>query len=82
VLEGSEAVSQPAGFLDDEVDGFGAAVADPLGVEPGEDMLTPLFEGAPESGDLRDGAGRERGDDMLGDPSAGSLAWYMERSCW
>jgi hypothetical protein len=42
VRERPEAVRQPAGLLDDEVDRFGAAVADAVGVEPGQDVGSPL----------------------------------------
>jgi hypothetical protein len=44
-----------------------------LGVEPSQDVLTPLLQGAPEPGDLSDGAGRERGDDVFGDPPADAV---------
>jgi hypothetical protein len=39
VVKGSEAVGESAGLLDEEVDGLGAAVADPVGVESGEHVV-------------------------------------------
>ena len=54
--------------FDEPVDGFGAAVVGAAGVEVGqEERFAPLFEGLPESFDLRD---RERGQDLLGGPPA------------
>jgi hypothetical protein len=70
VVEGSEAVGESAGLLDDQVDRFGAAVGDPVGVESGQDVLLPLLEGAAEAGDLGDWAGGEGRDDVLGTSAA------------
>src|SRR5665648_549090 len=41
VVEGPEAVGQAAGLLDDQVDGLGAAVADAVGLEVGQDLGAP-----------------------------------------
>lgn len=43
-------MSEPAGLLDDQVDGFGASVGDTPGVEVGQDSGLPGSEGAAESG--------------------------------
>lgn len=56
VGEVAEAVRESAGLLDDEVDRLGAAVADAVGVEVGQELVPPGAEGAAESGDL--GAGQ------------------------
>jgi hypothetical protein len=37
----AEAVGEAPDFLDDEVDRFGAAVADPVGVERGQNVVLP-----------------------------------------
>ncbi len=37
MLERSEAMGQASGLLDQEVDGLGSAVADPIGLEPDQD---------------------------------------------
>src|SRR3954447_15087919 len=70
VLEGSEAVGKAAGLLDEQVDGFCAAVADAVGVEPGQDMRSPHLQGAAEASDLGDRAGGKRADDLFGDSLA------------
>ena len=57
MIEVSESVGEPADLLDDQVDGFGAAVGDPAGVEVGQHLLPPGLEGAAEPGDLGDRAG-------------------------
>ena len=71
----SEAVGEPADLLDDQVDGFGAAVGDAAGVEVGQHLLAPGLQGAAEPGDLGDRAGREAGDDLLGDPPTLGRRW-------
>ncbi len=53
--------------LDEAVDRFGAAVVRAVGVEVGQERLTPLLEGLAEPLDLRDRAGRERREDLLCD---------------
>jgi len=55
--------------LDESVDRFGAAVAGSAGVEVGQERRSPLLEGVAEASDLGDRAGRERGEDLLGDPA-------------
>jgi hypothetical protein len=50
VGEISESVGEPADLLDDQVDGFGAAVGDAAGVEVGKHLLPPGLEGAAEPG--------------------------------
>ena len=47
-----ESVGEPANLLNDEVDGLGAAVADAVGVEVGQDLGFPGAEGATKAGDL------------------------------
>ncbi len=46
---------------------FGAAVAGATGVEVGQERFAPSLEGLAEPCDLGDRAGRERGQDLLGD---------------
>ncbi len=41
MIKVSKSVGEPADLLDDQVDGFGAAVGDPTGVEVGEHLLAP-----------------------------------------
>src|SRR5689334_15153378 len=54
-----ESVGEPADFFDDEVDGFGAAVADAVGVEVGQDLGFPGAQGTAQPGDLGNGTGVE-----------------------
>jgi len=56
--------------FDQAVDGFGAAVAGAAGVEVGLERRVPLPERPAESLDLGDRAGRERGEDLLGDSAS------------
>jgi hypothetical protein len=74
VIKAFEAVSYPADFLDDQVDGFGAAVADAVGVEVGQHLGPPGAEGAPEPGDLRNRADVEAVQYI--DRDLASLRWY------
>lgn len=69
----AEAARDAAVELDEPVDGFGAAVGRADDVEVGQERGGPLLQGAAESLDLGDGAGRERGEDLaIRRPSAGS----------
>src|SRR5215207_7482944 len=70
VVEISESVCEPADFLDDQVDGFGAAVGHAASVEVGENLGLPGLEGTAEPGDLGDRAGGEAGDHLLRDSPA------------
>jgi hypothetical protein len=54
-----ESVGEATDFFDDQVDGFGAAVADAAGVEVGQDLAFPGAESAAEPGDLGDRTGVE-----------------------
>jgi hypothetical protein len=45
-----ESVGEPANLLDDEIDGFGVAVADAVGVEIGQDLSLPGAEDAAKPG--------------------------------
>ena len=54
----SEAVGESTDLLDDQVDGFGAAVGDAVGVEVGEHLLLPRSEGPAEPSDFGDRARR------------------------
>jgi hypothetical protein len=66
----AEAAGDAAVEFDESVDGFGAAVAGAAGAEVGQERRPPLGEGLAESFDLGDRAGREDGEDLLGDPAA------------
>jgi hypothetical protein len=59
VIDVFESVGQSADFFDDQVDGFGAAVADAVGVEVGQDLAFPGTKGAAQSGNLRYRTGME-----------------------
>jgi hypothetical protein len=86
VVEGAEAVGEAADLLDQKVDGFGAAVGDAScaglgGVEAGHDVGLPGPQRSAQAGDLRDRAGRERGDDVLGEPPApAGIGLLVDRS--
>jgi hypothetical protein len=54
-----ESVGEPANLLDDPVDGLGAAIADAVGVEVGQDLCFPGAEGAAQGGDFGDRAAVE-----------------------
>ena len=74
-------MGQTPGLLDDEVDGFCSAVADAVGVEVGEDLGPPGAQGPSEACDLRDRAGVQRGDDVLGQTaSTGRSGLVVDRS--
>lgn len=60
-----------AGLLDHSVDRFGAAVADPAGVEVGQDLLRQARRGSVRAGgDFGDRADGQAADDLLGSASA------------
>ena len=46
MVEVAEAVGEAAGLLDEQVDGFGAAVGHPAGVEVGQHLGPPGTQGA------------------------------------
>jgi hypothetical protein len=74
-----ESMGEPANLLDDEIDCFGAAVADAVGIEVGQDLGLPGAEGAAKPGDFGNGAGVEAVQDLDRDLSA--LGRYcVERS--
>ena len=66
VGEVAEAVGEEAGLLDDAVDGLGAGVGDASGGEVGQQLLPPGAQGPAEAGELGDGAGRQRREQLLG----------------
>src|SRR5215218_10998262 len=70
MVEVSESVSQPTDFLDDQVDRLGAAVGDAVGVEVGQHLLLPGFEGAAQTGNLGDGAAGKAVEYFGGDLAA------------
>lgn len=74
MAEVSKSVGEASDLLNDQVDGFGAAVGDPVGVEVGQYLAPPGFESAAEAGDLGDWAAREGFDHPLRDrsPTLGS----------
>jgi hypothetical protein len=73
VLLLSEAAGDAAVEFDEAVEGLGSAVSCTVGVEVAEELPTPLLQGPTQPRDLGDGAGRERGDDRLGDDMAGGV---------
>jgi hypothetical protein len=54
-----ESVGEPANLFDDQVDGLGAAVADAVGIEVGQDLCFPCAESAAQPGDFGDRAAVE-----------------------
>ena len=54
MIKGFESVGEPANLFDDQVDGLGAAVADAVGVEVGQDLCFPCAESAAQPGDFGD----------------------------
>jgi hypothetical protein len=44
MIKAFESVGEPANFLDDEVDSLGAAVADAVGIDVGQDLSLPGAE--------------------------------------
>ena len=48
-----ESVGELANLFDDQVEGLGAAVADAVGVEGGQDLCFPCAEAAAQPGDWR-----------------------------
>ena len=76
MIKVSKSVGEPADLLDDQVDGFGAAVGDPRGVEVGEYLGSPGAERAAEPGDLWDGAGGKLSSTFRAvSPAFGGAAW-------
>ena len=73
-------MGQASRLLDEQVDRFGAAVADAAGVEVREHLLTPLPQGAAEAGEFGDWAAGERGDDVLGDLAAAAALGGVGRA--
>ena len=69
--EGPEPVCKASGLLDDQVDGFGAAVGDAVGLEVGQDLGPPGAQGAAEACDFGDRAGVQGRDQLGGDLRAG-----------
>jgi hypothetical protein len=80
VADVAEAVRDSSDLLNDQVDGFGAAVGDTFGVEVGQHLRLPGLGGAAEAGDLGDRAGGEGVDHLLGDRSAAAWAGGEGRS--
>jgi hypothetical protein len=77
-------VGQASGLLVDQVDGVGSAVADLVGVEPGQHVAAPLPRVRPSR--ATSGIGQVGNETMtcsaIRRPSAGLDAWYMDLSCW
>jgi len=65
VVEVAKPWGEASDLLDDEVDGFGAAVGDAGGVEAGQYPLFPSPQGAAEPGDLGDRSAGGAGDSRL-----------------
>jgi hypothetical protein len=70
-----ESVGEPANLFDDQVDGFGAAIADAVGVEVGQDLCFPGAEGAAQPGDFGDWAAVEAVEHLDRDLAALSSGW-------
>lgn len=66
MLEVSEAASDATTELDEPVDGLGAAVAGTVGVEVRQERCPPPAQRLSQPRDLRDRAGRQRVDELLG----------------
>lgn len=62
MLKGAEAVGQASGLLDEQIDCFGAAVGDAMGLEPGEDVRLPHLQSSAEAADL--GIGQSGNESM------------------
>ena len=54
-----QSVGEATDFFDDQVDGLGAAIGYPAGVEVGQDLCFPGAEGAAQPGDFGDRAAVE-----------------------
>ena len=80
----AEAAGDAAAELDEAVDGFGAAVARPVGVEVGQQRCPPAAQSLPEPGDLRDRAGRQPLDQLLSQSQALSKGgwWNTPLRSW
>ena len=58
-------MGEASSLLDHAVDGLGAAVGDPAGGEVGEQLLPPGPQRPAEAGELWDGAGVQRPEQLL-----------------
>ena len=70
MLEVAEPAGDAAAEFDDPVDGLGATVTGPAGVEVRQQRCPPAAPGLPESGDLGDRAGRQLPDELLGEAAS------------
>jgi hypothetical protein len=71
VVAVTEAAGDAAMQLDEAVDRLRAPVVRAACLEVAEELAAPLLQRVSEAGDLGDGAGAERGDDLLGDRAPG-----------
>ena len=84
MLDVAEPAGDAAAQFDDPVDGLGTAVARAVGVEVGQKRRPPAPQGLPEPGDLRDRAGRQLLDELLGEAASwtGVGWWNTSRRSW
>jgi hypothetical protein len=81
VVEGSEAVGQAAGLLDEQIDGLGAAVADLVVSKRANTWLRHCRAVRRSRATFGDRAGGERGNDLLGDlPALGRAGGSVQGS--
>ena len=84
MLEVGEATDDAATRFDDPVDGLCPAAAGAVGVEVGQESGLPAAQGLARPSDLGDRAGRQSGDESLGEaPVLGGMGWSnTSRSSW
>ncbi|CAM4110766.1 hypothetical protein HEMA109418_09415 [Helcobacillus massiliensis] len=70
MLDVAEPSGDAAAEFDDPVDGLGTAVARAVSIEVGQERVLPSTQGLTEPGDLRNRAGRQPLDQLLGQSSA------------
>jgi hypothetical protein len=75
VIKSLNPVGEPANLFDDQVDGLGAAVADAVGVEVGQDLCFPCAESAAQPGDFGDRAAVEAVEHLDRDLAALRRGW-------
>ena len=79
VIKVFESVGEPADLFDDQVDGFGAAVADAVSVEVGQDLGLPGAQRAAEAGNFGNWTGVEAVQDLDRDLVARGRGGVVDR---